>query len=328
MPSSLRRILPSPARRILSSTPTAVRPFHRYGSEQARTGTRTPPAGVADPHIVDGWCQTAAHAVGTALHTPDPQRRGRHAAAAAGRGRRRHHAGLPGPADRSCGRPSPCPTRGRTPRSGWRRARRPPPGGSTPPGRSRSPPAIAGAATSTSVPTARAARRSATCSRPGPAVTAMRPGPSGWPARGRFSTAAARRSSPGTPTSGNEASRRRPRAVRLPDPRPRAPPAPAAARRATRRLGRRPAARGPRRGRPRRRCARPLPRTGPDQRGSSTCSAHLARGESNRAIAAALGISENTVKNHVRSILEKLQATSRAEAVVIGLSQGLTSLPR
>ncbi len=40
-----------------------------------------------------------------------------------------------------------------------------------------------------------------------------------------------------------------------------------------------------------------------------------------------LGISENTVKNHVRSILEKLQAKSRAEAVVVGLAQGLTSLP-
>jgi RimJ/RimL family protein N-acetyltransferase/DNA-binding CsgD family transcriptional regulator len=53
----------------------------------------------------------------------------------------------------------------------------------------------------------------------------------------------------------------------------------------------------------------------------------LARGSSNRVIAASLGISENTVKNHVRSILEKLQAKSRAEAVVVGLSQGLTSLP-
>ena len=53
----------------------------------------------------------------------------------------------------------------------------------------------------------------------------------------------------------------------------------------------------------------------------------LARGASNRVIAEDLGISENTVKNHVRSILEKLQAKSRAEAVVIGLAQGLTSLP-
>ena len=53
----------------------------------------------------------------------------------------------------------------------------------------------------------------------------------------------------------------------------------------------------------------------------------LARGQSNRAIAADLGISENTVKNHVRSILEKLQATSRAEAVVNGLRHGLVTLP-
>jgi len=53
----------------------------------------------------------------------------------------------------------------------------------------------------------------------------------------------------------------------------------------------------------------------------------LATGASNRRIATALGISENTVKNHVRSILEKLQAKSRAEAVVVGLSNGLTSLP-
>lgn len=53
---------------------------------------------------------------------------------------------------------------------------------------------------------------------------------------------------------------------------------------------------------------------------------HLTRGQANRTIAAELAISENTVKNHVRSILEKLQAKSRAEAVVIGLRQGLTAL--
>ena len=53
----------------------------------------------------------------------------------------------------------------------------------------------------------------------------------------------------------------------------------------------------------------------------------VTRGLSNRAIASELGISENTVKNHVRSILEKLQAKSRAEAVVIGLREGLTVLP-
>ena len=53
----------------------------------------------------------------------------------------------------------------------------------------------------------------------------------------------------------------------------------------------------------------------------------MTRGESNREIAASLGISENTVKNHVRAILEKLQAKSRAEAVIIGLRQRLTTLP-
>jgi DNA-binding CsgD family transcriptional regulator/RimJ/RimL family protein N-acetyltransferase len=50
----------------------------------------------------------------------------------------------------------------------------------------------------------------------------------------------------------------------------------------------------------------------------------LAQGESNREVAAALGISENTVKNHVRSILEKMPARSRSEAVVLGLRWGLT----
>jgi DNA-binding CsgD family transcriptional regulator/RimJ/RimL family protein N-acetyltransferase len=53
----------------------------------------------------------------------------------------------------------------------------------------------------------------------------------------------------------------------------------------------------------------------------------IAHGRSNREIAAALQISENTVKNHVASILEKLQATSRMEAVVIGVRGGLVRIP-
>jgi RimJ/RimL family protein N-acetyltransferase/DNA-binding CsgD family transcriptional regulator len=53
----------------------------------------------------------------------------------------------------------------------------------------------------------------------------------------------------------------------------------------------------------------------------------LVGGGTNRDIAVDLGISENTVKNHVRSILEKLQAKSRADAVVVGLRTGLVSLP-
>jgi DNA-binding NarL/FixJ family response regulator len=53
----------------------------------------------------------------------------------------------------------------------------------------------------------------------------------------------------------------------------------------------------------------------------------LAAGRSNREIANTLQISENTVKNHVRSILEKLQAVSRVEAVVIGVQRGLVRVP-
>ena len=43
----------------------------------------------------------------------------------------------------------------------------------------------------------------------------------------------------------------------------------------------------------------------------------LARGESNKAIAQSLGISNDTVKQHVRHILTKLNLTSRVEAAVL-----------
>ena len=43
----------------------------------------------------------------------------------------------------------------------------------------------------------------------------------------------------------------------------------------------------------------------------------LARGESNKAIALSLGISNDTVKQHVRHILTKLNLTSRVEAAVL-----------
>jgi len=52
----------------------------------------------------------------------------------------------------------------------------------------------------------------------------------------------------------------------------------------------------------------------------------MARGRSNQQIAAYLGISENTVKNHVRSILEVLQASSRTAAVIEALRTGLVSV--
>jgi DNA-binding NarL/FixJ family response regulator len=52
----------------------------------------------------------------------------------------------------------------------------------------------------------------------------------------------------------------------------------------------------------------------------------LAEGEGNKQIARRLGISEHTVKFHVGSILGKLNASSRTEAVTAGLRQGLIVL--
>ena len=42
---------------------------------------------------------------------------------------------------------------------------------------------------------------------------------------------------------------------------------------------------------------------------------HIAAGESNAAIASSLFLSEGTVKSHVKHVLRKLGATSRAQAV-------------
>jgi DNA-binding NarL/FixJ family response regulator len=54
--------------------------------------------------------------------------------------------------------------------------------------------------------------------------------------------------------------------------------------------------------------------------------AMLANGLSNRRIAERLTISENTVKAHVAAILAKFGATSRTEAVTIGVRLGLVML--
>ena len=52
----------------------------------------------------------------------------------------------------------------------------------------------------------------------------------------------------------------------------------------------------------------------------------VAKGLNNRAIAEQLFISENTVKNHVRNILEKLQLHSRMEAVVYAVREKLLEI--
>ncbi|MGI8521727.1 MAG: response regulator [Nocardioides sp.] len=53
----------------------------------------------------------------------------------------------------------------------------------------------------------------------------------------------------------------------------------------------------------------------------------VARGMNNREIAKELFISENTVKNHVRNLLEKLQLHSRMEAVMYAVREKLLDLP-
>jgi two-component system nitrate/nitrite response regulator NarL len=52
---------------------------------------------------------------------------------------------------------------------------------------------------------------------------------------------------------------------------------------------------------------------------------HLAAGQSNKVIARSLGISDGTVKLHVKAILRKLDVHSRVEAAVIAVEQNLCS---
>ena len=53
---------------------------------------------------------------------------------------------------------------------------------------------------------------------------------------------------------------------------------------------------------------------------------HLADGLSNKAIAARLGISDETVKFHLSAIFGKLQATNRTDAVRQALRRGVVEL--
>ncbi|WP_353710820.1 LuxR C-terminal-related transcriptional regulator [Arthrobacter sp. K5] len=50
---------------------------------------------------------------------------------------------------------------------------------------------------------------------------------------------------------------------------------------------------------------------------------HLAAGNRNRTIASAMGISENTVKFHVRNLFKKLEVGSRTEAIALAHNHGL-----
>jgi two-component system, NarL family, response regulator DegU len=53
---------------------------------------------------------------------------------------------------------------------------------------------------------------------------------------------------------------------------------------------------------------------------------YIAQGMLNKQIATQCGISEQTIKNHVTSILRKLNANARTEAVVFALRQGLITI--
>src|SRR5881392_3328058 len=55
--------------------------------------------------------------------------------------------------------------------------------------------------------------------------------------------------------------------------------------------------------------------------------AAVARGLSNRDIAAEAGIAQQTVKNHLSSIFQKLQVHSRVQLAVLAIQQGLAQPP-
>jgi DNA-binding NarL/FixJ family response regulator len=52
----------------------------------------------------------------------------------------------------------------------------------------------------------------------------------------------------------------------------------------------------------------------------------VAKGLTNKEIGRASGISDNTARNHVNSIIEKLEVSDRTEAATIAIRQGLVSM--
>jgi len=55
--------------------------------------------------------------------------------------------------------------------------------------------------------------------------------------------------------------------------------------------------------------------------------AAVARGLSNRDIAAETGIAPQTVKNHLSSIFQKLQVRSRVQLAVLAIQRGIADPP-
>jgi len=53
----------------------------------------------------------------------------------------------------------------------------------------------------------------------------------------------------------------------------------------------------------------------------------LGNGDTNKVIAASLGITMDTVKKHVRNVIDKLQARSRTHAAIIAAQAGITGNP-
>jgi DNA-binding NarL/FixJ family response regulator len=53
----------------------------------------------------------------------------------------------------------------------------------------------------------------------------------------------------------------------------------------------------------------------------------LGNGDSNKEIAATLGITLDTAKKHVRNVIDKMQARSRTHAAIIAAQAGLAGNP-
>ena len=52
----------------------------------------------------------------------------------------------------------------------------------------------------------------------------------------------------------------------------------------------------------------------------------IAKGNANKAIAAQLSLTEETIKSHIRNILSKLQANDRTHAIAIAVKRGIIEL--